>query len=87
MKLNNNNTREIIKNIADDIIKDKYLLYIDDMEYPGFYTLDIFIGIKEQFYMQVMLEKEKEYNREELKTLIKESYKKKELIWRSKNVF
>ena len=47
MKLNDENIRKTIRDIADDIIKDKYLLYIDDMEYPNSYTLDIFTREKQ----------------------------------------
>ena len=73
MKLNNKNIRKTIRDIADDIIKDKYLLYIDDMEHPEFYTLDIFIGKEEDVYMQVLIEKDKEYTKKELENIIKKA--------------
>ena len=80
MKLNDENIRKTIRDIADDIIKDKYLLYIDDMEYPNSYTLDIFTREKEEAYIQVSIEKNKEYTTKELEDIIKKAYERREYI-------
>lgn len=80
MKLNNENIRKTIRNIGNNIIKEKYLLYIDDMEYPDYYTLDIFTREKEEAYMQVSIEKSKEYTTKELEDIIRKAYERREYI-------
>ena len=80
MKLNNKNIRKIIRNIGNNIIKEEYLLYIDDMEYPNSYTLDIFTREKEEAYIQVSIEKNKEYTTKELEDIIKKAYERREYI-------
>lgn len=80
MKLNNKNIRKIIRNIGNNIIKEEYLLYIDDMEYPNSYTLDIFTREKEEAYIQVSIKNNKEYTTKELEDIIKKSYERREYI-------
>lgn len=80
MKLNNKNIRKIIRNIGNNIIKEEYLLYIDDMEYPNSYTLDIFTREKEEAYIQVSIEKNKEYTTKELEDIIRKAYERREYI-------
>ena len=80
MKLNNKNIRKIIRNIGNNIIKEEYLLYIDDMEYPNSYTLDIFTREKEEAYIQVSIEKNKEYTTKELEDIIKKEYERRQFI-------
>lgn len=41
------------------------------MEYPDYYTLDIFAGEKEEAYMQALIKKDKEYTTKELEDIIK----------------
>lgn len=80
MKLNNENIRKTIRNIGNNIIKEKYLLYIDDMEYPDLYTLDIFTRENDEAYMQVSIEKNKEYTTKELEDIIRKAYERREYI-------
>ena len=80
MKPNNKNIRKIIRNIGNNIIKEEYLLYIDDMEYPNSYTLDIFTREKEEAYIQVSIEKNKEYTKKELEDIIKKEYERRQFI-------
>lgn len=80
MRLNDENIRKTIRNIGNNIIKEKYLLYIDDMEYPDYYALDIFTREKEEAYMQVSIKKDKEYTIKELEDIIKKAYKERQFI-------
>lgn len=50
------------------------------MEYPNSYTLDIFTREKEEAYIQVSIEKNKEYTTKELEDIIKKEYERRQFI-------